>query len=115
MASSEKIIKSDNMAMAAFYSGALGGEREELEWGDGDESQYSLGTSSGQQGGGMDLIATLTGIETQTWGKYTWSVSKEDLLEGGVMASISIDAESGRLITYLEIEGTALANAFKFD
>jgi hypothetical protein len=115
MASSEKIFKTDNMVLDAFYAGALGSEREELEWGNGDDSSYSLGTSSGEQGFGMDLIATLTGIETQIWGKYTWSLSKEDLMEGGVMASISLDAETGRLITYMEIEGTALANAFNFD
>jgi hypothetical protein len=115
MTSSEQIFRTDNKAMEAFYSTALGGERDELDWENGDGATYSLGSSSGQQGAGMDLIATLTGIETQTWGKYTWSLGKEDLLEGGALASISLDAESGRLISYMEIEGTALANAFNFD
>lgn len=113
MASSEKIFKTDDKVMEAFYPYEDLGITE-LDWGDGDETEYSLGASSGQQGFGMDLIATLTGIQTQTWSKYYWSVEKEDLMEGGSLASASLDAETGRLIGYMEIEGTALQNAFKF-
>jgi hypothetical protein len=113
MASSEKIFKTDEKVMENFYPFEDIGITT-LDWEDGDGAGYSLGTSSGEQGAGMDLIETLTGIQTQTWGKYTWSVAKEDLMEGGTMASCSLDAETGRLISFLEIEGTALANAFKF-
>ena len=111
LASSEQVFKTDSKVMDNFYSTALGGEDEYLEWGDGDGVEYSLGTSSGQQGGGMDLIATLTGIQTQVWGKYTWSVSKDDLMSGGTLTSATLDAETGRLISIMEIEGTALENA----
>lgn len=113
MASSEKIFKTDDKVMENFYPYADLG-REELDWGDGDGVTYSLGASGGEQGFGMDLIETLTGIQTQTWSKYYWSVAKEDLMQGGTMASASLDAESGRLISVMEIEGTALQNAFKF-
>ncbi|MEE9150337.1 MAG: hypothetical protein V3U20_00700, partial [Thermoplasmata archaeon] len=113
MASSEKIFKTDDKVMENFYPYEDLGITE-LEWGDGDETEYSLGASSGQQGFGMDLIATLTGIQTQVFAKYSWSVAKEDLMEGGAMTSASLDAETGRLISFMEIEGTALQNAFNF-
>ncbi|UCE73143.1 MAG: hypothetical protein JSV56_08880 [Methanomassiliicoccales archaeon] len=114
MASSEEIFKTDDKVIQNFYTTPAGLPLEELDWGDGDGAGYSLGTSSGEQGGGMDLIATLTGIQTQVWGKYTWSVSEEDLMQGGTMASASLDAETGRIISIMEIKGTALQNAFKF-
>jgi hypothetical protein len=113
MASSEKIFKTDDKVMENFYPYENLGVTE-LDWEDGDGAEYSLGTSSGEQGFGMDLIATLTGIQTQTWGKYTWSLAQEDLMEGGTLSSCSLDAETGRLISYMEIEGTALANAFNW-
>jgi hypothetical protein len=113
MASSEEIFRTDDKVIDNFYSTAAGLPKD-LDWGDGDGAEYNLGTSSGSQGAGMDLIETLTGIQTQVWGKYTWSLSEENLMEGGTMASVSLDAETGRLISYMEIEGTALANAFSF-
>jgi hypothetical protein len=113
MASSEKIFKTDDKVIENFYTTPAGLPKD-LDWGDGDGAEYNLGTSSGSQGAGMDLIETLTGIQTQVWGKYTWSLSEENLMEGGTLASMSLDAESGRLVSYMEIEGTALANAFRF-
>jgi hypothetical protein len=113
MASSEQIFRTDDKVIENFYTTPAGLPKD-LDWGDGDGAEYNLGTSSGQQGAGMDLIETLTGIQTQVWGKYTWSLSEENLMEGGTLASVSLDAETGRLISYMEIEGTALANAFNF-
>jgi hypothetical protein len=110
MASSEQIFKTDSIVARNFYTNALGGEQD-LQWGDGDGVEYSLSTSSGEQGGGMDLIATLTGIQTQTWSKYAWNVVQDELFSGGTLTSASLDAETGRLISILEIEGTALENA----
>jgi hypothetical protein len=113
MASSEDIFYTDDFVKENFYPYDDIGV-DEIDWGDGDATEYSLGASSGQQGFGMDLVETLTGIQTQTWAKYYWSIAKEDLMEGGTMASASLDAETGRLISIMEIEGTALQNAFRF-
>jgi hypothetical protein len=112
MASSEKIFKTDPDVIRNFYTTTGGFESDTLDWGNGDETQYSLSASSGQQGFGMDLIATLTGIQTQTWAKYSWSVMHDDLMSGGSLTSASLDAETGRIISLMEIEGTSLENAF---
>jgi hypothetical protein len=112
MASSEKILKTDPKVIENFYTTTGGFTSDTLEWGDGDETQYSLSASSGQQGFGMDLIATLTGIQTQTWAKYSWTLAHDDLMAGGDLTTASLDAESGRIISLMEIEGTSLENAF---
>ncbi len=109
LASSEKIFKTDDKIMEYFYPYEDLGITE-LDWGDGDETQYNLQTG---QASSMDLIAILTGIQTQTSAEYYWEVSKEDLMSGGTMSSASLDAQTGRLISILHIEGTALQNAFK--
>jgi hypothetical protein len=61
---------------------------------------------------GMDLIGTLTGIQVTTTSQYYWTLSKEDLAEGGTMASASIDVQTGQLTSILYIKGTALQGAF---
>jgi hypothetical protein len=117
MASSEKIFKTDNKVIDNFYTTPAGIETEELDWGDGDETVYQLGTSGEEEAeeNYRDLVYTLTGIQTLVWEKYYWYIEKEDLLEGGAYASATIDAEDGRLVTIIEIEGTALQNALDFD
>jgi hypothetical protein len=115
MASSEKIFKTEDKVMENFYTGPGGVVYDEISWGDGDETVYSLGSSSGEQGFGMDLIYTLTGIQTLVWEKYYWYIEKEDLMEGGTYASATVDAEDGRIVGVIEIDGTALQNALSFD
>jgi hypothetical protein len=114
MASSEQIFKTEEMVIDAFYTGVGGIERDELDWGDGEETTYHLQTSGWEQAG-MDLIATLTGIETVSSVEYYWELSQEDLMQGGTLSSASIDAQTGRLVSIMEVEGTALQNAFKRD
>lgn len=115
MKSSEDIFKSDERVVDSFYTTLAGIEKEELDWGEGDETKYTLGASSGEQGFGMDLIGSLTGIQTVTTVKYYWSVEQEDLMEGGAYSSATLDAETGRLVNLMEIKGTALQEALKRD
>ena len=111
LASSEDVLKTDDKVIEFFYTNAIGQEEDELRWGDIKGISYSLQTS-GWEAIGMDLLGTLTGIQTQTTSRYYWTVMKEDLSDAGTMASASIDAETGRLISILEIDGTALKGAF---
>jgi hypothetical protein len=112
LASSEVILKTEPKIIENFYPND--NIYDELDWVDGVETTYSLGASSGEQGFGMDLIYTLTGIQTQVWSKYSWTVEKEDLMSGGTMATGTVDAETGRLVAILEIDGTALAGALNW-
>ncbi len=114
MKSSEDIFRSDDKVADSFYT-TLGIDLEELDWGEGDETKYTLGSSSGEQGFGMDLIGTLTGIQTVTGVKYSWSVEQEDLMEGGSYSSATLDAETGRLVGIMDIKGTSLQEALKRD
>lgn len=111
IASSEEIFKSDDKVREFFYTTLAGVEREELDWGDGDGTQYILQTS-GWEAIGMDLIGALTGIESQTSEEYYWEMSREDLLARGTLSSASLDAQTGRLISIMFIDGTALQGAF---
>ncbi len=113
MTSSEDIFRTDDKVMENFYTyGSI--EVDELDWGEGDGVGYSLGSSSGWGTPGLDLVATLTGIQMAPSAKYYWQLENNDLMEGGVWISASLDAETGQLITITEIEGTALQNALNF-
>jgi hypothetical protein len=114
MTSCEEIMRTDDKVMELFYTRPSGIEDEELSWGELEGTSFNLDVMDWGMFG-MDLIGTLTGIQTQTTSQYYWTVSKEDLLEGGTMASASVDAQTGRLISILYIKGTALQGAFSED
>ncbi|UCE36362.1 MAG: hypothetical protein JSW00_12630 [Thermoplasmata archaeon] len=114
MTSCENIMKTDDKVIEFFYTRPSGIEDDELSWGEVEGTGFTLEVSS-WSAFGMDMIATLTGIETQTTSEYYWTLSKEDLLEGGTMASASVDAQTGRLISILYLKGTALQGAFSED
>jgi hypothetical protein len=63
----------------------------------------------------MDLLGTLTGIQVTTTSQYYWTLSKEDLAEGGTLASAGIDIQTGQITSILWIKGTALQGAFSED
>jgi hypothetical protein len=116
MASSEKVFKTDDVILDNFYTGIGGVQRAELDWGDGEESdtRYTLHSTGGWESIGIDLIATLTGIQMQVGAKYYWQLEKNDLLSGGTWSSASLDAETGRLISITEIESTPLEGAINW-
>lgn len=111
MTSCEDILKTDEKVIEFFYTRPSGIEDDELSWGDVEGTSFNLEVSS-YEPFGMDLIGTLTGIQVTTTSQYYWALSKEDLLEGGTMASAGIDAQTGQLTSILYIKGTALQGAF---
>ncbi len=112
MTSSEQIFKTDPNVIENFYTGPGGFERQEIDWGDGESVSYSLG-SSGWGMPGLDLVGTLTGIQMSTSERYTWNLADEDLMGLGYMYVATLDAETGRLVSIMEIQGTALQDAFR--
>lgn len=111
MKSAEDLLKTDDKVIEYFYTRLSGIEDDELTWGDLEGTSFSLEVSS-YTPFGMDMIGTLTGIQITTTSPYYWTVSKEDLLEGGTLASASIDIQTGQLTSILYIKGTALQGAF---
>lgn len=111
MKSAEDLLKSDDKVIEFFYTRPSGIEDDELSWGDLEGTSFNLEVSS-YTPFGMDLIGTLTGIQVTTTSPYYWTLSKEDLLEGGTMASANIDIQTGQLTSILYIKGTALQGAF---
>ena len=113
LASSEKVFKTDDVILDNFYTGMGGVQRAELDWGDGEESdtRYTLHSSGGYESLGIDLIATLTGIQMQVGAKYYWQLEKNNLMSGGTWISASLDAETGRIISITVIKGDALEGA----
>jgi hypothetical protein len=112
MTSCEQVLKTDPNVIQNFYTGPGGFEREEIDWGDGETVSFSLG-SSGWQMAGLDLVGTLTGIQMSSSERYTWSLADEDLMGFGYMYVATVDAETGRLVQIMEIEGTALQDALR--
>ncbi len=111
MTSSEDILKTDDKVIEFFYTRPSGIVDDELSWGDLEGTSYSIETPDWGFFG-MDLLGTLTGIQMQTTSEYYWTLSKEDLLEGGTMVSASVDAQTGQLTSILYLKGTALQGAF---
>jgi hypothetical protein len=111
MTSCEEILKTDDKVIEFFYKRPSGIVDDELSWGDVEGTGFVLEVST-YSPFGMDLIGTLTGIQVTTTSQYYWTLSKEDLAEGGTMASASIDVQTGQLTSILYIKGTALQGAF---
>jgi hypothetical protein len=111
MTACEEILKTDDKVIEFFYTSPLGLEEDEVRWGDVEGTSFNLEVSA-WDAFGMDLIGTLTGIQITTTSDYYWTVSKEDLLEGGTMASATVDAQTGQLTSILYLKGTALQGAF---
>jgi hypothetical protein len=111
MKSAEEILKTDDKVIELFYTRPSGFVDNELTWGDLEGTSFTLEVSD-WGAFGMDMIGTLTGIETTSTSEYYWTVSKEDLLAGGTMASASVDVQTGQLLSILSIKGTALQGAF---
>jgi hypothetical protein len=114
MTSCEEIMMTDEKVIEFFYTRTSGIVDDELSWGELEGTSFNLEVSD-WSAFGMDLIGTLTGIQMQTTSEYYWTLSKEDLLAGGTMASASVDAQTGRLISILYLKGTALQGAFSED
>jgi hypothetical protein len=114
MTSCEEIMKTDDKVIEHFYTRPSGRVDEELSWGELEGTSFTLEVSD-WSAFGMDMIGTLTGIETQTTSEYYWTLSEEDLLAGGTLTSVSVDAQTGRLISILYLKGTALQGAFSDD
>jgi len=111
MTSCEDILRTDEKVIEFFYTRPSGIEDDEVSWSEVEGTAFSLEVSS-YSPFGMDLIGTLTGIQVTTTANYYWTLSKEDLLEGGTMVSASVDAETGQLTSILYLKGTALQGAF---